>query len=80
MDQKRYFHELEQSEIDILLVEKKTVGDVLRSYKQPEWCDYPDALEMSMGCWSLCDMSQGGLRTKISREYCKNCDCFVNDL
>lgn len=72
----RYFHELEQTEIDILIADKKTVGYIMENYKQPDWCNYPEALSMAMGCWSLCDLSKDGLRTKISKDFCKGCDCF----
>lgn len=72
----RYFHELEQTEIDILIADKKTVGYIMENYKQPDWCNYPEALSMTMGCWSLCDLSKDGLRTKISKDFCKGCDCF----
>ena len=72
----RYFHELEQTEIDTLIADKKTVGYILENYKQPDWCNYPNALEGQMGCWSLMDLSKDGLRTKISKDFCKGCDCF----
>ena len=71
-----YFHELEQTEIDILIADKKTVDYIMENYKQPDWCNYPGALSMTMGCWSLCDLSKDGLRTKISKDFCKCCDCF----
>lgn len=73
---KKYFHELTQDEIDTLIADEKTVGYIIANYKQPDWCNYPEALSMSMGCWSLCDLSKDGLRTKISRVYCKTCDCY----
>ncbi|MFA5299346.1 MAG: hypothetical protein WC389_14245, partial [Lutibacter sp.] len=60
-DNNRYFHELEQSEIDTLIADKKTVGYIMENYKQPDWCNYSEALSMDMGCWSLCDLSKGGL-------------------
>ena len=72
----RYFHELEQTEIDALISDKKTVDYIMENYKQPDWCNYHEALSMAMGCWSLCDLSKDGSRTKISKEFCKGCDCF----
>jgi len=72
----RYFHELEQTEIDTLIADKKTVGYILENYKQPDWCNYPNALKGQMGCWSLMDLSKDGLRTKISRDFCKGCNYF----
>ena len=74
-----YFHEIEQSEVDKLIKDKKTIQYLLDNYKQPDWCGYPKALSGDTGCWSLVDMKKGGLRTKISKEYCSNCDeCLTN--
>lgn len=70
----RYFHELEQKEVDALIADKKTIGYIMETYKQPDWCNYPNALDGQMGCWSLMDLSKVGLRTKISKEFCKGCD------
>ena len=50
----------------------------MKNYKQPDWCNYEEALSWMMGCWSLCDINKDGTRTKISTEFCKNCDCFNN--
>jgi len=69
-----YFHELEQTEIDALIDDKKTIGYIMETYKQPDWCKYPNALKGQMGCWSLMDLSKDGLRTKISKDFCKGCD------
>lgn len=71
---KRYFHELSQEEVDKLIADKKNWGDIMREYKQPDWCNYPNTLEGTMGCWSLVDLSKDGLRTKISKDFCKGCD------
>ena len=73
---KKYFHELEQSEIDTLIAEKKTIGYIHENYKQPDWCNYPNALEGNMGCWSLMNLLKEGMRTKISKDFCKNCERF----
>jgi len=76
MENKKYFHELSQQEIDTLIADK-TVGYILENYKQPDWCGYPQALSMAMGgCWSLCDLQKDGSRTKISIDFCKDCDMF----
>ena len=72
----RYFHELEQKEVDTLIADKKTTGYIMENYKQPNWCKSPNALEGKMGCWSLMDLSKDGLRTKISKDFCKGCECF----
>jgi hypothetical protein len=73
---RKYFHEINQSEVDQLIADKKTVDYIQKNYKQPDWCNYPNALSMDMGCWSLCDIRKDGLRTKISQEFCNTCDCF----
>ena len=73
---KRYFHELEQSEINNLIADKKTIGYIIKNYRQPDWCKYPNALAGELGCWSLTDLSKDGLRSKISKDFCKDCDCF----
>ena len=72
---KRYWHKLRDSTIKKAIKNKMTVGEVMRRYKQPDWCGYPNALEGAMGCWSLVDALD--LRHSISVEYCKNCDCFI---
>jgi hypothetical protein len=72
----RYFHELSQEEIDALIAEKKTVGYIMENCKQPDWCDYPEALSMAFGCWFLCDLSKDGTRTKITKKFCKGCEYF----
>lgn len=71
---KRYFHELEQKEVDALIANKKTIGYIMETYKQPYWCKYLNALEGQMGCWSLMDLSKDGFRNKISKDFCKSCD------
>lgn len=73
---KQYFHELNQSEIDTLISERKTVGYILKTYKQPDWCGYPNALEGQMGCWGLMDLSPDGGRTKVSENFCGSCELF----
>lgn len=77
-DNRPYFHEISQEEIKRLIDEKKTIPYVMKNYKQPDWCNYKDALSMVFGCWSLCDTRKDGRRTKISTEFCKNCDCYNN--
>lgn len=69
----KYWHEISQEEIDKLFEDKATVGFVLENYKQPDWCHYPEALSGIMGCWSLMDKN---LRTEISHDYCKTCECY----
>jgi hypothetical protein len=71
---KKYWHqiELEQQE-EILKTPGLTVQEFLDTYDQPDWCNYPDALDGPMGCWSL-------LFSKSVRSIkdCGNCDCIKN--
>lgn len=71
MEDKKYFHEASQQEVNTLL--DTQWADIGKKYKQPEWCGYPEALSGVMGCWSLCDITEGGLRTKISKSFCASC-------
>lgn len=62
------FHELSEKEFDEMKEEGKTWRDVMAKYHQPKWCDYPDALDGSMGCWRLVSM-------KITcKDDCETCD------
>ncbi len=70
---KPFFHELSQSEIDVLIANKSTWPDIMDKYSQPSWCNYPEALSGVMGCWSLTDLSEKSLRKSISKEWCKSC-------
>lgn len=70
---KSYFHELADDQYEKLKKSGATWGDVMRDYLQPDWCEYPDALEGFMGCWSLIK------RKAVSKNYCKDCDCFRDD-
>lgn len=57
------------------LTQKRTIGYLKEHYKQPKWCNYPNALDGPFGCWSLMDLY--GDRKKISREFCSKCDCYI---
>ena len=72
----KYFHEIPQAEVNQLIEDRKSVGYVLENYLQPDWCAYHQALSMTFGCWSLCDLTENGFRTKISKKYCSSCDCY----
>lgn len=72
----KYWHKLSHEEVEkIMSIEKLSVGELIENIKQPDWCNYHQALSFSMGCWSLCTTEKDGLRTKISKEFCKSCDC-----
>jgi len=76
MKSKQFFHEAPQSDIDTLVANKGTWGDIMEKYKQPDWCSYPNALEGVMGCSSLTDFSPDGFRCKVSESFCKTCEMF----
>lgn len=69
----RYWHKLTDDEFDKLQADKTTWGEIMENLKQPDWCNYPGALEGGTGCWSLIDKD---LRKKINRKYCGTCDCY----
>lgn len=46
----------------------------VRSFRQPPWCMYPDAVAGVMGCWSL---MLGHVR---SRADCKTCDLEIGNV
>ena len=66
-----YFHQLPAAEFECLKKANKTWGYAMRHYRQPDWCDYPKALDGMMGCWSL-------VWRKVTGEaYCaKGCDQY----
>jgi hypothetical protein len=68
----KYFHEADEEEI-VKFSEGKTWGDLQKEYAQPTWCNYPEALNGTMGCWTLCDIKG---RKVISERFCGDCDCF----
>ena len=69
---KLYFHELDPKSMMKLTASGITWGEVMERYSQPEWCEYPNALEGVMGCWSL-------VSSLIKDESgCKSCECYKN--
>jgi len=76
MEDKKYWHELTDDEVNSLYEEHCTWGDIMENYKQPDWCNYPNALEGQCGCWSLLDKD---FRKKISLDFCENCDSCNED-
>jgi hypothetical protein len=71
--QKPFFHKINDEEYQWLCSEKKTWGYVLKHYRQPEWCTYPEALAGIWGCWSLI------YRYKINRNKCKRCGYYKDE-
>ena len=68
-DKLRPFHRLSDAEFKALLAAGKTWGWLMKHYAQPSWCQYPDALEGMMGCWSLV-----GLRSIKRKKDCEGCE------
>ena len=64
----KYFHELTKKEF-LKLVGKITWEELAKLHPQPPWCQYPNAIEGFMGCWSLMKFMVK------NEEYCKKCDC-----
>jgi hypothetical protein len=62
------FHRITKKQWQALVAVNATWGDVKEQFRQPSWCEYPDALDGSMGCWSLVG------RMVKNRKYCQNCD------
>lgn len=71
MSSKPYWHETIKTQDDYkaLCVPGYTIGELMRDYRQPSWCNYPGTLEGSMGCWSLFY-----LYVTAGRDYCKGCE------
>ncbi len=69
----KYFHELPKEERDKIMSSSITVGEFVKTYQQPDWCNYPEALNGHMGCWSLVYHTD-----KISKSFCSDCDCCVS--
>lgn len=62
----KFFYELTDGEYKALQDLGGTWGDDIASrHPQPEWCNYPGALDGLMGCWSLY------YRMVKSEDYCR---------
>ena len=66
----KYFHELTKDEFDQLRDSGMTWGECAAQYPQPEWCQYPRAVNAEMGCWSLM------YHTVTGEGFCKSCDLY----
>jgi len=75
---KKYFHLLSDEEWKKML-DKKTWSWINKHYKQPPWCDYPEALGGLLGCWSLIGaFGEHVFRNERIRKEkdCEHCDCY----
>jgi hypothetical protein len=67
---KSYWHKIpKEDQKAVLQFSQMTVGAFMDKYQQPPWCNYPEALGGTMGCWSL--MIPGKI---WNRSCCKNCE------
>lgn len=66
---KKYWHRISKKEAE----KTETWGAVVKKYKQPAWCAYPDALAGLLGCWSLI---MPETRQNISKKFCENCEYY----
>jgi len=48
-----------------------TWHDFTRRYRQPSWCQYPDALYGAIGCYSLVGI--GGETRELYKRKCSTC-------
>ena len=76
-ERQMYFHELDRQQVEKLIADNKSIEFILKNYKQPKWCTYPNALAGEMGCWSLMDIYS--TREQISEQYCSICDCYSKE-
>ena len=67
---KIYFHELLPSH-RMIEMKEHSFGEILETYKQPDWCLFDDALNGLFGCTSL-------LTKVIDKKYCSECNYFKN--
>lgn len=69
----KYWHEVSTEERELFLKRLQTIAELKAAYKQPDWCQYPGALDGQMGCWSL-----GDADTMVNRDFCTTCDCSTD--
>ena len=67
----KYFHELTKVDYEKLVIEGITYNELAKRHPQPKWCNYPDAVQGVMGCWSLT-----GFKIKKKSD-CKDCECLI---
>lgn len=66
-----YWHTLPDDLVDHLFQTGITWGEVMEQYAQPPWCRLSEALNGTMGCWTLTDRD---LRKRISAKFCDKCE------
>lgn len=69
----KYFHELTETELNILRKRKVTWKMIKEKFNKPEWCTNSKAFNVEDGCFALQDDAE---RKKLSTEYCKICTYY----
>jgi len=69
----KYFHEITDEEFQSLIDRKATWIAISQAYLQPEWCDFPGALEGMFGCMSLVN------RVGVNQVFCRTCELYKNE-
>lgn len=64
------FHEVSGDEFHKLVDGGWTWRDIEENYRQPDWCQYPDALQGVMGCLSLVNLRIKSVRQCAACEFC----------
>ena len=73
----KYWHKITAKEFET--IKNKSVGWLMRNYKQPDWCGYPDAIDGYMGCWSLVfSITNRKEYKRISKVFCKSCEYYMD--
>jgi len=65
----RYWHKLTDEERQEVYDSNPNIFDFMNEFKQPDWCNYPEALTPLFGCSSLNKKD-----TKVCKETCQGCD------
>lgn len=73
---KEYWHKLTKKEKTFLETPKYhiTWGQIMKKFKQPDWCKYPMALKGEMGCWTLVGVAGWKEMKQTVKRKCNTCD------
>ena len=66
----KFFHELTREEFSQMVGSGMTWDECAAKHPQPPWCQYPNAVQGEMGCWSLMDFRVIGVESYA------DCDLF----
>ena len=74
MDKKKFWHQLTEEEVQEFINKGRTYREMDKIYKIPDWCKYEHPFYHD---FHWCDdLLNPDIRTKISVEYCMNCNYF----